>query len=264
VINDWAKTRAWAEELAEDAAGQALAMLGQGTVVHQKSDGTVVTDIDRAIERFLRSEIAARFPDHAILGEEYGYEGPQDVPLWALDPIDGTVNLANGLPHWGISVGLIADGEPVVGVASFPALGETYSAAKGLGATRNGEPLSQLPPGGPTTWEDAYAVCSTSVRAIDFADVPARIRVYGSAALECCWAAAGFAQGCQSIGVSVYDIAAGLCVGFEVGTRTAWLSGDAWSADAMARTGPRKDDVLLTAPPQTLEFLGSRLRWRDR
>lgn len=263
MLNDWAETRAWTEELVAEAAVQSVRMLRQGTTVHQKTDGTVVTDIDRGIERFLRQEIAARFPDHAILGEEYGYEGAADVPLWAIDPIDGTVNLANGLPHWGISVGLVADGEPVVGVASFPLLGETYSGAKGLGATRNGDTMPLLSPGGPTSWEDAYAICSTSVRAIDFADVPSRIRVYGSAALECCWTASGFVNGCQSIGVSLWDIAAGLCITLEVGGKAVWLSGDTWNAGDMARTGSRKADVLITAPPQTLEFLRTRLRWRE-
>ena len=262
-MDDWATTRTWTENLVNDAARLAVEMAdGDGMNRRQKADGSTVTDIDQAVERFLRDALQKQFPTHAILGEEYGHaaiEGDPNAPLWAIDPIDGTTNLANGLPHWGVSVGLVSGGEPVVGVLSFPRLGETYSAAKNLGATRNGEALAPLPIGGPTEWEDTYAICSTSARSMNFEQVPGRLRVLGSAALELCWVAAGKVKGCQSVGTSLYDVAAGAVVAREVGAEMGWLSGKRWSASEMAETGPTSYDVLLCAPPHTLHFLRSSL-----
>lgn len=258
-VIDRAATLAWLGGMTAEAADMATAMLKRGMSIQQKADGTVVTDIDRAVERYVRDAIAARFPGHAILGEEFGHEDKGDAPLWAIDPIDGTTNLANGLPLWGVSIGLIEGDAPTVGCLSFPLLGETYAAASGLGATRNGEPLLPLPSGGETGWEDTYGICSSSVRQVDFSRLSARLRVLGSAALEVCWVAAGKLHGCQNIGVSLYDVAAGLCVAHETGARVRWLRGGVYSPRAHAATGPRPDDVLLIAPQATLDHLAARL-----
>jgi len=259
--SDWAETLAWATALTTEAGRMASEMLARGTSIHQKADGTTVTDIDRDVERFLRERIADRFPEHAILGEEYGHEAGADAeaPLWALDPIDGTTNLANGLPVWCVSVGLIIGSEPVVGVVCAPPLNQLYAGAKGYGATRNGQPLPLLPPGGPTTWEDTYSICTTSARTMDFSRVPARLRIYGSAALELCWVANGWFKGAQSMGTTLYDVAAGLCIAREVGAIVGWLSGNAFDARDLVRRGRRTHDALLTAAPATLAFLRERL-----
>jgi myo-inositol-1(or 4)-monophosphatase len=254
--SEWAETLAWATELTAEAGRMAVEMLARGTAVHQKADGSTVTDIDRDVERFLRGRIADRFPNHSILGEEYGYDARDrdDAPLWALDPIDGTTNLANGLPVWCVSVGLIVGSEPVLGVVYAPTQNHLYAGAKGGGTTLNGRPLPALPPGGPTTWEDTYSICATSARTMDFSRVPARLRVYGSSALELCWLASGSFKGAQSIGTTLYDVAAGLCIAREVGAVAAWLSGDPFDAREMAGRGGRRD-ALLCAPPATLAFL---------
>jgi myo-inositol-1(or 4)-monophosphatase len=247
--------RDWTADLTQRAATLAVERTAQGMTVTQKVDGSVVTDIDHAVERFLRDEITARFPDHAILGEEYGHDARTiDAPLWAIDPIDGTANLTNGLPHWGVSVGLIVEDTPVLGVVIFPLLGETFVGITEQGATRNGILLPTLPAGGPTTWEDTYAICSTSARTVNFAAMPCRLRVLGSAALEVCWTAAGLMRGCQVIGASLYDVAAGICIAQEVGASVGWLSGESWSACAMAADN-RPLDALITAPPATLSYV---------
>ncbi len=255
---DFGEALHWTKELVAEAAARAVSLVACELVTELKVDGSLVTDVDRAIERFLRDALRERYPAHAVLGEEYGWDGPQDAPLWAIDPIDGTTNLAHGLPLWGISVALVAGGAPALGVVALPLLGETYAAARGLGATRNDAPLPPLPHGGPLHWEDTYAICSTSARDIDFARVTARLRVLGSAALELCWTAAGRVRGCQSISTSLYDIAAGICIAGEAGATTEWLSGEPWSAADMARHGGR-EEVLLTAPPATLAFLRENL-----
>ncbi|MBC8102306.1 MAG: hypothetical protein H7Z41_06940 [Cytophagales bacterium] len=256
---------AWTKELAAEAADRAMHLREKEMHVRAKPDGSLVTDIDQAIERFLRDAITARFPDHDILGEEFGREADhcEGAPLWAIDPIDGTTNLAHGLPHWGTSIGLVADGHPAVGVVVFPELRETFAGARGRGATRNDAPLAPLPTGGTLTQEDAYGICTTSIHRVSFDRFPARLRLSGSAALDVCWTAAGRLAGSQSVGVSLYDIAAALCFAREVGAESRWLrSGTLFSADTLAAHGPVEGDVLLTAPPATAAYLREALALR--
>jgi histidinol phosphatase-like enzyme (inositol monophosphatase family) len=121
------------------AAGQStLAHFQVGVEVERKADRSPVTIADRGAERILRERIAARFPDHAILGEEYGAAGAHDRYRWVIDPIDGTQSFIRGVPFYGVLVGLEVDGVPAVGVCHFPALGETFAAATGLGCHWNG------------------------------------------------------------------------------------------------------------------------------
>mgnify|MGYP001321730182 CR=1 FL=1 len=257
-----AETLNWVVELAGEAAQVATTMLARGMTVDAKAGGELVTDIDRAVERLVRDALRARFPGHAILGEEYGREGATDAgtPLWAIDPIDGTNNLANGLPIWAISIALIENEDVTVGVLHAPLLREVYAAGLGLGATLNGEALPPLAPGGPVAWEDTYGLCTTSVRTRDFSRLEARLRVPGSAALDLAWVAAGRLRGTQSIGTDIYDVAAGLCLCRETGCETIWLdSGEAYSPREHAANGGRDNDTLLTAPPATLAFLRERL-----
>ncbi len=117
------------------------ARLGRMTV-EVKPDASLVTDVDKAVEALLRELIAARFPDHGILGEEFGHTRPQAPFQWILDPIDGTDNLAHDIPTYGTIIALHYQGVPLIGVTDHPALDLTYSAARGLGAFRNGERLS--------------------------------------------------------------------------------------------------------------------------
>jgi myo-inositol-1(or 4)-monophosphatase len=97
----------------------------------------VVTNIDLAVERRLRRLITRRFPEHGILGEEFPAYRPESAYQWLLDPIDGTLSLAHGLPFFGTIIGLHHRGRPVVGVLDFPLLRERFHAASGRGAWRN-------------------------------------------------------------------------------------------------------------------------------
>jgi len=129
-------------EFATDAAWTAgrstLAHFQTGLTVDLKADDSPVTVADRRAERLLREAIRARFPDHAVLGEEYGEEPARSDFRWVLDPIDGTKSFIRGVPLYGVLVGLEIAGEPSVGVAHFPALGETVAAATGCGCWWNG------------------------------------------------------------------------------------------------------------------------------
>jgi histidinol-phosphatase len=107
--------------------------------VETKRDLTPVTDADRAVERALRERIARERPGEGVLGEEEGDDGG-DI-RWILDPIDGTKNFSRGIPVWATLIALERDGEIVCGVASSPALGHRWWAARGEGAYRDGERL---------------------------------------------------------------------------------------------------------------------------
>jgi histidinol-phosphatase len=102
-----------------------------------KPDDTPVTAADREAERLIRARIGARYPGHAVVGEEYGAEGDSSH-LWIVDPIDGTKAFVRGVPLYGVLIGLEIEGACEVGVAYFPALDEMVYAATGEGCYCNG------------------------------------------------------------------------------------------------------------------------------
>ena len=103
--------------------------------IRHKADASEVTDADTAAEAAMRALLTKHRPDHAVLGEEEGLIGdPSSPSRWILDPIDGTASFVRGLPIWGTLIALEHEGEIVVGVASAPALGQRWWAAKGQGA----------------------------------------------------------------------------------------------------------------------------------
>jgi histidinol-phosphatase len=120
-------------DLAQTAESQIMPRFRSVTAT-RKPDGTEVTEADREAERRMRTQIEDRYPDHAILGEEFGATGPDNARYrWILDPLDGTAGFTLGVPLFGTLVGLLDEGEPVVGVIHFPAIGETVYAAQGDG-----------------------------------------------------------------------------------------------------------------------------------
>lgn len=148
---------AFAQELAWQAGRSTLAYFNTGVVPDLKADQTPVTIADREAEQRMRTMIEQRFPQHAILGEEYGETNAGASHRWILDPIDGTKSFVQGVPFYGVLVGLERDGEPVLGVCYLPALDEMIAAATQQGCTLNGRQVhvsdvSQL--------SDAVLVCS--------------------------------------------------------------------------------------------------------
>src|SRR5438045_2911367 len=133
---------ALANGLADLAAEVAMEVYGRGFEVHRKPDLTPVTEADLRVERLIRDELARRAPGDAVLGEEGGLDGDASAGrTWVIDPIDGTKNFAAGIQLWATLIALLVGGEPVVGVASAPALGERYDAVRGGGARLTGEPI---------------------------------------------------------------------------------------------------------------------------
>ncbi len=134
-----------AEGFAREAGEITLRYFGGMVDADDKSDGTPVTIADRQAEEHIRARIEEVFPDHGILGEEYGETKPGARCRWILDPIDGTRSFMHGVPLYGVLIGVEIEGEARVGVANFPALGELIAAGEGLGCRLNGEPTSVSP-----------------------------------------------------------------------------------------------------------------------
>ena len=134
---DEAELDRWLEfalELCDAADAIALGAFRRDLVIETKPDRTFVTQADRGIEQELRTRIADAFPDHGIVGEEFGTSDPDASVRWYLDPIDGTHNFMRGVPLFGTLIGIERDGELQVGVVSAPALGSRWYARRGGGA----------------------------------------------------------------------------------------------------------------------------------
>ncbi len=109
--------------------------------VETKADGSPVTSVDLAVERVIRSRLEKAYPDHGILGEEYGHDRPGTDWTWLIDPIDGTRQFAAGLPNYGILLALCEGRTPRLGVICQPVLADVYIGISGEGAWRNGTPI---------------------------------------------------------------------------------------------------------------------------
>lgn len=128
-------------ELAYDAGRLTLGYYGrsaEGLGLERKADASPVTLADREAEALIRRRIEARFPDHAVLGEEFGADDKAATHRWIIDPIDGTKAFVKGVPLYAVLIGLEIEGKVEVGAAYFPALNEMCAAATGFGCTLNG------------------------------------------------------------------------------------------------------------------------------
>lgn len=129
-------------DFALDAVWQAgritLGYFQTGVAVERKSDNSPVTIADKSAEEFLRRLISERFPEHGIIGEEYGSQPGTSSLSWVIDPIDGTKSFTAGVPLYSNLLALVDGDQTLVGAANFPALNETVYAASGLGCFWNG------------------------------------------------------------------------------------------------------------------------------
>ncbi len=238
----------------------ALALSMKGARPELKGDDTIVTEADRAVERLLRARLGDLAPGWSFLGEETGLSGDPNAPTWVIDPIDGTTNFARGIPLWCVSIGAVYAGEPVFGALAVPELGELYWAAKGQGAwkikdgqTRRLRVHDSLP----LAQEDPIAGNTTVDRIINFADVPNRLRNFGSLAYHLVLLAQGGIVANVAHYHKLYDVAAGLCLCFEAGCEARYLDGKQWQANVSTES---ETTPMICAPPQTLEYLLQNLK----
>lgn len=190
------------------------------TVEFKSSDADVVTAFDRRSEATVVARLRAAFPGDAIVGEEGAdVGGDAGGRCWYVDPLDGTINFAHGLPLFAVSLGLVERGEPLVGVVHAPALGMTFAGGPGLGATRNGAAI------GPSATEDVdRALLATGFPTArgdrqrnlqQFAALTAAAqatRRLGSAALDLCFVACGWLDGYWEGHIKPWDTAGGVAI----------------------------------------------------
>ncbi|MFQ5972159.1 MAG: histidinol-phosphatase [Alphaproteobacteria bacterium] len=129
----------FAASLADASRQIALRYFRTPVEIAEKADGTLVTAADREAEEVMRALIAARFPEHGVIGEELGRERADADYVWTLDPIDGTHAFISGLPLFGTLIGLSYRGASILGVIDHPATDERWLGGVGCATTRNGE-----------------------------------------------------------------------------------------------------------------------------
>lgn len=130
--------RSFAESIAESAGEVALSYFRRDVAVETKSDLSPVTVADRETEQHIRRALRERYPDHDVLGEEFGEDAHGSRYRWIIDPIDGTKAFVAGIPLYTTLVAVLYDGRPIIGVIRNGVLRETVSAAIGLGCSLNG------------------------------------------------------------------------------------------------------------------------------
>lgn len=116
-------------------AGEMLAnQLSRPQSVHKKVDGSIVTDLDIAVEQYIKELIATRYPEHGFVGEETGRAERPSKFTWVIDPIDGTKNFLRGLPLFSVEIAVLKEGVPYIGVSNLPAMDDLIWAVRGQGA----------------------------------------------------------------------------------------------------------------------------------
>jgi len=252
------RTSRWDAELAfaADVARRAGAVLQAGyqnveRITH-KSRRDVVTDVDYRSEELVISAIREAYPHDAILAEESGRHGG-DIRAakgrtWVIDPLDGTVNYANSIPYYSVSIGLVAFGKPVVGVVLDPARDDLYAAAADGPARLNGEVVS-------SSDKDQLADYVVSLAIIGRGGIWRERRIarhirisrrMGSFALSLAYVASGrFDAVVQNGGLSLWDVAAAGLIAERAGATVTDLEGGSWwdASRASAR-------ISIVAAPQ--------------
>lgn len=234
-----------------------MARFGHDIRIDKKGTIDLVTEVDVAVERGFRSLIAERFPDHAVLGEEFG--GGAEVPegpCWVFDPIDGTTNFAHGLPIFCSSVALEVNGRAEVAAVYDPSRRELFTAERGEGAHLNGRPIRVA---GAAQLVDAMLVTGFPYdvhQRVDeivglFAEFVGRaraVRRLGSAAIDLCYVAAGRLDGFWESDLKPWDIAGGALLVQEAGGIVTTQAGEAFVSrgKSVLATNPHLHGQMLT------------------
>ncbi len=132
------KLRKDAEAIARAGGRSTLNYFKRSFDLEFKEDQSPVTNADREAEQIIRDQIKRKYPEHGIIGEEYGEDGEGREVVWVIDPIDGTQSFIHGVPFYTTLIGILVEGVPKAGVIYAPALNEMVSAAAGSGAFLNG------------------------------------------------------------------------------------------------------------------------------
>lgn len=196
-----------------------------------------VTEADHAAEKAIIAVIKADFPDHFILSEEVGEMATSSDTKWIIDPIDGTINFASGIPICCVSIGVEQGGEMILGAVYNPFINELFFAQKGFGATLNDQIIhvskktevlhSCLVTGFPYAYLDMENGPLQVFEKLVRKGVP--VRRLGSAAIDLCWVAAGRFDGFYEHSLQAWDSAAGYLIVQEAGGSVTDMEGNKFS-----------------------------------
>lgn len=214
----------------------AIVKEGYGKVRHIRQKGAIdlVTEYDVRSEDIIVSAIQREFPEHAILAEESGLNTTISEYQWVIDPLDGTTNFAHGIPIFAVTIALLKNSAPIVGIVYDPLRDEMFSAEDGQGATLNNQPIhvsSQADLG--------HAVISTGfpydlrtnprnnlAQFVQFQFRTQAVRHVAAAALDCAWTAMGRLDGYWEFGTKQWDVGAGALIVREAGGRVTSTDGE--------------------------------------
>ncbi|MDB5247671.1 MAG: inositol monophosphatase [Segetibacter sp.] len=229
---------------------------GTFTVSSKSNINDLVTQADIESEKAIFEVIKSEYPDHFILSEETGELKSSSNIKWIIDPIDGTVNFANGIPICCVSIGIEQDGKMILGAVYNPFINEFFFSERGSGATLNDKKIqvsdkadltrSCLVTGFPYSYLDVpngpLEVFETLIRA----NIP--VRRLGSGAIDLCWVAAGRFDGFYEHNLNAWDSAAGFLIVEEAGGKVTDFKGDYYSLyqpNLLATNGKIHEDLLL-------------------
>jgi myo-inositol-1(or 4)-monophosphatase len=199
--------------------------LGKVHQIESKGEIDLVTEMDHRSEEYLIGQVRENFPDHAIVSEEAGSLAGQGSACWYIDPLDGTLNYAHGVPIFCVSIAYAEAGQVQMGVVYDPTQHECFAAVRGRGAWLNGEPIHVSRQ---ANLDQAFLVTGFpyDVRQTEFNNIELfgrllrraqSVRRLGSAALDLGYIAAGRFDGYWEIRLKPWDLAAGALIVEEAG-----------------------------------------------
>lgn len=238
-------------------AGKILQNYFQGTftVANKEGINNLVTEVDMLAEKKIMDIIREHFPDHSIITEESGEIKQDSDYQWIIDPIDGTVNYAHGIPIACVSIAVKHKDDLLLGAVYNPMMNELFFAEKGEGATLNGMPIhvsnksdfrkACLVTGFPYKWPKREEHPIKVFERFIMEGLP--VRRLGSAAIDLCWVACGRFDGFWEYNLSPWDIAAGYLIVQEAGGKITNFEGDPYDVfdkETLATNGLIHEDML--------------------
>lgn len=243
-------------EAAQAGAAEILRFFNKDFKISNKEGvNNLVTEADHASEKAILAIIKSHYPDHQVLAEETGEIKQDSTYKWIIDPIDGTVNFAHGIPLNCVSIGIEKDGEIIMGAVYNPHMNEFFFAEKGNGAILNDKPIQVSEE---TKTINACLVTGFPYTYINMPNGPLEIferfirkgvpvRRLGSAAIDLCWVAAGRFDGFYEHKLEAWDSAAGYLIVEEAGGTVTDFNGDKFSVyqhRLVATNGKIHDELL--------------------
>jgi len=228
---------------------------GAFRIDHKDGINNLVTEVDKLSEDKIIEIIRNTFPGHSIISEEVGEMMKRSDYQWIIDPIDGTVNFAHGIPICCVSIGVLHCDELILGAVYNPMMNELFFAEKGKGATLNGQPIKVstksnfktafLVTGFPYKWPDAEQHPIKVFEKLVLEGLP--VRRMGSAAIDLCWVACGRFDGFWEYNLQAWDVAAGYLILTEAGGMVTNFEGapaDVFTRQTLASNGLIHDAML--------------------